>query len=1044
MGQSIKEQKTENKKGNQEPVEEEEKPLKALPNSLSWDMPLVVPPPGTPNSVMREMLDPQIPSAEAEADRLSAGIRSGTPNSVMREMGSRLGSDFSSVHFHSNSESVRRNEAMGSAAYTRGRDVFFGRGGFDPSVAAHELVHTVQQGAVSGHVSQSVPFGTVQRDDEKPKEEGREQKKKRFSFHPLSTIKEKVRAWRGGSQNKGNISSESGTKEQIAAAATGSANAPEVTEASMPKTGLSGNLERAATPVLTDIPKASTPPPTEVPKESTPVSEDIPKAATPEPTEVTEVLSSAPTSTPTLSSAELSETSSPAPEAEPQSIITEAGRINLTVSTTGTGSSDARVEEDSEEDPKKPRAETPLDRIRADLRSISDRWTSPEMQQRFRQLPQLIENLHSRLTQMEDASSRGGVERQLQFLVPMHQHLSLLSARIEELQETADSVPGMDRYSPGPIKRAMRELREGIALMKTDLDQLEEVDPQPIEQEKEKPGTEELPQTAAEAPGRNDAEQPEGLSGEEINDTFRIVNGKQKSRTRFLSRFKLTPDKIENMAVQYRHEFWQNFLDEDGHVKHPENVSGPIDFGLRQADNAVRARIAQEGAGAEEEEAVPEAGTESGPQVIASDEDAAPIIAGGEEEGAAAPPAGKDRWQTAKNVAAGTGQIRNAVAFTDAGLKLGGELENVIHPPTAKEIKLPFPKPVKPGEKPEFIYKTIEAKETHTPFADAYQSAAPWVGMAGDAFGFVGGTVGTFTGARDTIKNFQNRKKGASDADWVQSGLDTLSSASSAAARGTSFAQNAMQLAGNAGFGNWVPGLSIATGALSAGAGAIQAHRGRVAEKEIKQQEQILQNQAGDAAPAAVQGGKTDQQKLMEIFQQGEMVQNMNKHAGRLKVAAGAVSAAAGVTTAIGLAAPIGLGLSMFATALSAFKFGYERMKKRSIRRKVLGDEYGINWKQEMKDVDNMVNNHNPHLTLNDDERRQIILKAHGSAQTNWKLAFKETNLRRANYLLRHADPDNHSNFAAVATAVIEAMGVHKVGDRFAAGAAELLASKLG
>ena len=53
---------------------------------------------------------------------------------------------------------------MGSRAYTRGSDVYFGSGGFSPSVAAHELVHTVQQGAVSGHVSQSVPFGTIQRE----------------------------------------------------------------------------------------------------------------------------------------------------------------------------------------------------------------------------------------------------------------------------------------------------------------------------------------------------------------------------------------------------------------------------------------------------------------------------------------------------------------------------------------------------------------------------------------------------------------------------------------------------------------------------------------------------------------------------------------------------------------------------------------------------------------------------------------------------------------------------------------------------------------
>ena len=134
----------------------------ALPNSTMIGMPLP-PPPGTPNSVMREMLsDAQIGAAESEADQLSAGITSGTPNSVRREMGSRLGADFSSIHFHSNSQSILQNESMGSRAYTRGNNVYFGRGGFNPTVAAHELVHTVQQGAVPGRVSQSVSFGTVQ------------------------------------------------------------------------------------------------------------------------------------------------------------------------------------------------------------------------------------------------------------------------------------------------------------------------------------------------------------------------------------------------------------------------------------------------------------------------------------------------------------------------------------------------------------------------------------------------------------------------------------------------------------------------------------------------------------------------------------------------------------------------------------------------------------------------------------------------------------------------------------------------------------------
>ena len=47
---------------------------------------------------------------------------------------------------------------MGVKAWAQGRDVYFGKGGFDPKVAVHELVHTVQQGSVKGTASVSMPL----------------------------------------------------------------------------------------------------------------------------------------------------------------------------------------------------------------------------------------------------------------------------------------------------------------------------------------------------------------------------------------------------------------------------------------------------------------------------------------------------------------------------------------------------------------------------------------------------------------------------------------------------------------------------------------------------------------------------------------------------------------------------------------------------------------------------------------------------------------------------------------------------------------------
>ena len=115
-------------------------------------------------------------SAEAEADRLSAGVTAKTPEGLRLEMGRRMGADFSGVRFHSDAGSEAKAGRMGARAWAQGGDVYFGEGGFDPAVAAHELVHTVQQGAVAGSASvQSVPMGTVQMWG-KSKKEKQEQK----------------------------------------------------------------------------------------------------------------------------------------------------------------------------------------------------------------------------------------------------------------------------------------------------------------------------------------------------------------------------------------------------------------------------------------------------------------------------------------------------------------------------------------------------------------------------------------------------------------------------------------------------------------------------------------------------------------------------------------------------------------------------------------------------------------------------------------------------------------------------------------------------
>lgn len=131
------------------------RPTDPDPDSNERDLPS--PQASFPNSALLQDL-----SAEQEADRLSEGVTSSTPEALRREMGERLGADFSGVRFHNNAQSTEQADSIGARAFTKGNDIYFGEGGFSTEVAAHELVHTVQQGVVNGEVSQSVPEGSVQ------------------------------------------------------------------------------------------------------------------------------------------------------------------------------------------------------------------------------------------------------------------------------------------------------------------------------------------------------------------------------------------------------------------------------------------------------------------------------------------------------------------------------------------------------------------------------------------------------------------------------------------------------------------------------------------------------------------------------------------------------------------------------------------------------------------------------------------------------------------------------------------------------------------
>ncbi len=75
------------------------------------------------------------------------------PDKTKSEMENSFGADFSQVRTHSDSNAVQMNKDIGARAFTHGNDIYFNEGKLAPETAAgkhliaHELTHTVQQGA---------------------------------------------------------------------------------------------------------------------------------------------------------------------------------------------------------------------------------------------------------------------------------------------------------------------------------------------------------------------------------------------------------------------------------------------------------------------------------------------------------------------------------------------------------------------------------------------------------------------------------------------------------------------------------------------------------------------------------------------------------------------------------------------------------------------------------------------------------------------------------------------------------------------------------
>jgi hypothetical protein len=89
------------------------------------------------------------------------------PESLRSDMEGRFGADFSAVRIHRDEQAAQASQQLNAAAFTVGNRIHFGAGRWQPDSAegreliAHELTHTIQQGAAARQERAQMPPVTV-------------------------------------------------------------------------------------------------------------------------------------------------------------------------------------------------------------------------------------------------------------------------------------------------------------------------------------------------------------------------------------------------------------------------------------------------------------------------------------------------------------------------------------------------------------------------------------------------------------------------------------------------------------------------------------------------------------------------------------------------------------------------------------------------------------------------------------------------------------------------------------------------------------------
>lgn len=107
------------------------------------------------------------PAGGQFSSKLSQSKGGGQPmdGSTQSFMSSRFGADFSGVRIHTGSNAAAMSDSINAKAFTHQNDIYFNQGQYQPNthagktLLAHELTHTIQQGAVTGSVQPKLKVG---------------------------------------------------------------------------------------------------------------------------------------------------------------------------------------------------------------------------------------------------------------------------------------------------------------------------------------------------------------------------------------------------------------------------------------------------------------------------------------------------------------------------------------------------------------------------------------------------------------------------------------------------------------------------------------------------------------------------------------------------------------------------------------------------------------------------------------------------------------------------------------------------------------------